>query len=137
LISFILIRIKERSNYLVFSSLTFLFIVGLLLNIYLTRSHVQKLSEVSIERVSVLDQLSAIYPSLKQKNIFFITGDQNFYLSEGNNLPFQQGTGYTLLTWYGKEDNRVNKLLDSGTLWDLGSQGYYKDGSFEFGYFWD
>lgn len=132
----ILNQLRSRFSKIYLISLN-LFILYLIFNAFQTNIQIKNLSNASLERLSVLNQLTKLSPILTDRNIFYITGDKNFYLTVGNNLPFQQGTGYTLLTWYGKDDNKFNKSLNAGLLWDLGSQGYFEEERRGFGYFWD
>lgn len=102
-----------------------------------TRAEIDKLAQLSQERVKILKQLSLLKPKLEEKTIFYFAGDRNYYLTQGNHLPFQQGIGYTMLVWYAQHDNRLKGFLHDERLWDLGSQGYFERNKIEFGYFQD
>ena len=92
---------------------------------------------------SFILQLKNLTPTLERdKNVFYATSDQNFW-AEGNKLPFQQGSGYTLMVLYyntgkiPKEFLKAQALLEDGFLYDIGSQGYKETRGLGFGYFFD
>ena len=92
---------------------------------------------ISQERKSFLSQLSKHVPNLSQdKNVFFIKSDQNYYV-EGNKIPFQQGTGYTLMAWFYSPGKIPQNFLKEGYLYDIGAQGYGEEDGRGFGYFFD
>lgn len=98
---------------------------------------------ISTIRKDFISQLKNLVPTLENnKNVFYISGDQNYW-AEGNKIPFQQGSGYTLMVLYyqsgkiPKEFLKPQELLKDGFLFDIGSQGYKEKGDFGFGYFWD
>lgn len=92
---------------------------------------------ISQERKSFLTQLSQQIPNLSQnKNVFYITSDRNYYV-EGNKIPFQQGTGYTLMVWYYGSGKVPSDFLVSDYLFEIGSQGYREINGKGFGYFSD
>lgn len=102
---------------------------------------VQKI--VSQERQSFLAQLSRFIPSLESsRNVFFITSDADYYQID-NKVPFQQGTGYTLMVRYFTTGKIPRELLDEQPnvfqpfLYALASQGYKESGGMGFGYYWD
>jgi len=92
---------------------------------------------------SFISQLKILVPTLdNKKNVFYTTSDQNFW-AEGNKLPFQQGSGYTLMVLYfdsgkiPKEFLKAQGRLEDGFLFGIGSQGYKEINDLGFGYFWD
>lgn len=92
------------------------------------------------ERMGILQGILENVPVITQKQIFYFTGDRNYYLGRGNPVPLQGGVGYTLLTWYlaqNKAPQELKNLLKDYFLWDLGSQGYRESDGVGFGYFWD
>ena len=92
---------------------------------------------ISQERKSFLSQLSRYIPNLSQdKNVFFIKSDQSYYV-DGNRIPFQQGTGYTLMSWFYSPDRIPQNFLEKGYLYDIGAQGYREEDGMGFGYFFD
>jgi len=92
---------------------------------------------ISQERKSFLSQLSEYVPNLSQnKNVFYITSDQNYYV-EGNKIPFQQGSGYTLMSWFYSPDRIPQNFLNEGYLYDIGAQGYREESGRGFGYFFN
>lgn len=91
--------------------------------------------KISTERKSIINQLYTLKPTLTNSdNIFYITGDKT-YTVPNNNLPFQQGVGYTLMVLYYKNGAIPNELLAEGFLWDMGTQGYKQVNGKGFGYY--
>lgn len=122
------------------------FVSYLLLVVYLVFifSHVKtvtndldKLVEESQIRISIISQLKTIKPALdKNKNIFYITGDSDYYLV-GNKIPFQNGMGYNLMSLYFDSGKIPKELINESFLFEIGSQGYKEMGDYGFGYFSD
>lgn len=124
---------KKFINALIFS----LAIVYILMNGFIVKSDVEKQVKLSEERRAFLSQLDNIKPNLnEEQNIFYITGNQDFYVI-GNKVPFQQGMGHTLLVWYFKRGNIPEELMKSKELFEIGSQGYFEYHGKGFGYFSD
>jgi hypothetical protein len=93
--------------------------------------------QASQTRLSILRSIKYEIPKLKNKTIFYITGNGD-YLLRGNPLPFQQGNGYTLLVFlYNPSIKGLNNLLSNNFLWDLGTEGYKQVGNNGFGFFYD
>lgn len=124
-------------NYILKFLVLLIFISYLLGNILSVRNEIKNLSDLSQERLTIIKSFKQMAPTLRDKNIFYVTGDRDYYLIKGNNLPFQQGMGFTLMTLYAKDENRFDNLLKQKILWELGSQGYFEDQGTGFGYFWD
>lgn len=104
---------------------------------YIVKANIDQQVSVSQERKDFLLQLSAIKPQLENnKNIFYITGDSDFYLP-GHKVPFQNGVGHTLAVWYYASGNIPKELIKSGDLFEIGKQGYFEYGEKGFGYFSD
>ncbi|MBI4058796.1 hypothetical protein HY404_00995 [Candidatus Microgenomates bacterium] len=116
-----------------------IFLVGLFLVVhlkYLNKS-LMDLIAVSQERRSLLSQLSRLKPTFdNNKNIFYITGNHDFYLV-GNHVPFQQGMGYTLMIWYYQTGKIPSQLIKDKFLWNLNTEGYKEIASLGFGFFSD
>lgn len=92
---------------------------------------------ISRERINFLNQLRELKPSLDEnRNIFFLTGDHNYYIS-GNNVPFQQGIGYTFMVLYYPTGRIPGELIKERFLWDLNTQGYREINDLGFGFFND
>lgn len=88
-------------------------------------------------RHNFIGQLKEFAPSVNnKKNVFYITSDQNYW-ADGNKIPFQQGSGYTLMVLYYDSGKIPKEFLKEGFLFDIGSQGYKESGELGFGYFWD
>lgn len=93
-----------------------------------------KLSDL---RRNFISQLKLLVPNLDQrKNIFYITSDQNYWADE-NKIPFQQGTGYTLMVLYYDSGKIPKEFLKDGYLFEIGGQGYREIEEHGFGYFSD
>src|SRR3989344_1246657 len=92
---------------------------------------------ISTERKNLISQLKEFQPTLSHdRNIFFITSDSDYYAT-GNKVPFQQGTGYTLMVLYYDNGKIPGELFKSDYLFDIVIQGYKEIGNLGFGYFWD
>ena len=114
-----------------------LFLVFIFIHIKVVVSDIADLVTQSRTRISILNQISSLVPKLtSNKNVFYVTGDADFYLP-GNKIPFQQGFGYTLLTWYGKRSEYPANFFDNTSLFEIGKEGYYEAGGYGFGYFPD
>lgn len=116
------------------------FIVLILIHALIVRGEIQKQTALALERKKILAEILTIKPKLDQKTIFFVRGDRNFYVGEGNTMPWQQGLGYTLLVWYdgqNKAPEELKALINKQYLWGIGEQGYQQINGVGFGYFWD
>lgn len=127
--------LKKRK---VFKIATMIFVVTFLAWHTLALSKdLSKEGAISAERKNFISQLKERQPTLSQdKNIFFITSDED-YFATGNKVPFQQGTGYTLMVLYYDSGKIPNQLLAEDFLFEIGSQGYKEIGEKGFGYFWN
>lgn len=92
--------------------------------------------EVAKERKNFLITVQTLYPNLSNKNIFYITGNKDYYI-EGNKTPFQQGMGYALMVLYYKSGSVPKELLRQSFLWDINAQGYKEVNGKGFGYYSD
>ncbi len=94
--------------------------------------------QVKIARVRlyILNTIKQTHPTLSNKNIFYIIGNQDYYISN-NPLPMQQGMGYTLMVWYYDTKKIPSALLNDNFIWNIGSQGYKEINGAGFGYFSD
>ena len=114
--------------------LTVLFLWWHIKTVHVAISDQVLLSQV---RKSFMVQLKEQLPTLNaKKNIFYITSDKNYW-ADTNMLPFQQGSGYTLMVLYYGSDKIPNEFLKDGFLFEIGSQGYRDDGDLVFGFFYD
>ena len=92
---------------------------------------------LSNTRKSFIDQLKDQLPTLnKKKNIFYVNSDKHYW-ADTNMLPFQQGSGYTLMVLYYDSGKIPKEFLQEGYLFEIGSQGYKEIGSQGFGFFWE
>lgn len=97
----------------------------------------RKLVGESRTRINILNQILEIKPKLDgKKNIFYVIGDTDYYVS-GNKVPFQQGFGYTLLALYFPKSEYPSDFLGNIDLFEIGKQGYYEISDYGFGYFSD
>lgn len=120
--------------------LMYLFGILILIHVTVTKNDIQKQVYLAKERTNILSGISKIRPFLNKKNIFFVKGDRNFYVGEGNPMPWQQGLGYTLLVWYygqNKAPEELKSLISEQYLWGIGEEGYKEIKGVGFGYFWD
>ncbi len=126
------IRIRTAKVCVVLVYLIFIFV-----HIGNINTQIAQMVSVSETRVKILSDLKGIKPNLSyDRNIFYVTGDSDFYLP-GNKIPFQNGFGYVLMSFY-YGDNKIPKgLLEDHFLFDIGSQGYREDDGKGFGYFTD
>ena len=88
-------------------------------------------------RTSFIAQLKNQVPTLNNnKNVFYITSNQTYW-TDSNKIPFQQGSGYTLMVLYYDSGKIPKELLKDGYLFEIGSQGYRESEGVGFGHFWD
>lgn len=128
---------RPKKSYIKFLIL-FPFVIYIFFHAGFVRKDLSELVANGEVRKVLLEGIFSIKPKLSEgKSVFYVTGDRNFYVSEGNRLPLQQGTGYTLMVWYYSKNPQLKPLIKEGFLWDLGSQGYKEVDGFGFGYFWD
>lgn len=114
-----------------------LFSFFIFIHVKVVVSDIANLVAQSQARISILNQISSLVPKLtNNKNIFYVTGDADFYLP-GNNVPFQQGFGFTLFTWYWAKSEYPKELLSDQSLFEIGKEGYLTVGNYGFGYFSD
>lgn len=119
-------------------------IAAILLFLYLIYAHISALSAdianlaaESQTRIRILDQITKLESNLAgNKNVFYVTGNAD-YLLPGNNVPFQQGFGYTLMTIYYKSGKIPATFFLDQYLFEIGSQGYKEESGYGFGYFSD
>lgn len=88
-------------------------------------------------RKNFISQLRVQVPKLENsKNVFYTTSDKNYWV-DTNMLPFQQGSGYTLMVLYYDTGKIPKEFLKDGYLFEIGSQGYKEEGDTGFGFFYD
>lgn len=131
-------RIQEAFGRMFFFGLVLpLYILFIFLHAKVVYGAIREQIVLSDLRRNFIGQLKEFVPSVNnEKNVFYITGDQNYW-ADGNKVPFQQGTGYTLMVLYYNSRNIPREFLKEGFLFDIGSQGYKESGELGFGYFWD
>lgn len=133
---FVLIGEKVKTK-LISIFAVFIFLVFVIVHAKVVRSDINGLVVESQTRVSILNQISSIVPKLtNDKNVFYVTGDSDYYLP-GNKVPFQQGFGYTFLTWYYTRSVYPKELLSDQSLFEISEEGYMPMGDYGFGYFSD
>lgn len=127
-------KIKSRYVKVVF---LIIFVLFLYIHARVVIKDINKLIGESQTRINILNQISEIKPKLDgKKNIFYVTGDTDYYLL-GNKVPFQQGFGYTLLALYFPRSEYPSDFLKNTDLFEIGKQGYYEAFDYGFGYFSD
>ncbi len=92
--------------------------------------------EIAQLRLSLLNSIKQIHPTLGDKNVFYVTGDKEYY-GPHNMVPFQQGMGYTLMVWYYHTGKIPASFVEGNVLWDITTQGYKEVNGQGFGYFSD
>lgn len=127
-------KIKNVFIYIIFM---LIFLAFIYTHINIVKTDMDKLVKESQIRISILDQIKQITPKLDNpKNIFYIISDTDYYVV-GNKIPFQQGMGYTLMTIYYKSGKISNDMLKEDNLFEIGSNGYFEQNGYGFGYFSD
>lgn len=113
-------------------SLAFLF-----WHISTVRKAIEEQVVLSIWRREFISDVKNLVPNFdRNKNIFYINSDKNYW-ADGNMIPFQQGTGYTLMVLYYDSGKIPKEFLKDGYLFEIGSQGYKESGNLGFGFFWE
>ena len=113
------------------------FLFFLFAHINAAQKNLNQLVKDSQVRIGIIDQIKRIKPTLENnKNIFYITGDSDFYLV-GNKVPFQTGMGYNLMSLYYNSGKVPKGFIDETYLFEIGSQGYKESSEYGFGYFSD
>ncbi len=140
LIAQVLTRLTQVINTKVVKVIYIAFLFLLFVHIREVRREVTRQVSLGKERLAILEAVTKIKPELSGKNIFYLTGDRNYYISDGNPSPMQQGMGYTLLVWYTARANapeELKSLIRDYYLWELNGQGYKEIDGVGYGYFWD
>lgn len=117
----------------------FVFAFFLMWHISTISSELRHQIVLAAQRRGILNEISTVKPSLDPKTVFYFTGNRSYYTDSGNNLPLQQGLGYTLAVWYygrNRSYTYLSPLIGNQFLWDLGSQGYQENQGNGFGYYW-
>lgn len=104
-------------------------------HIHATWTGIAHQREMANYRKILLSGIKEDYPNPAKDSIFYVTSDRNF-LGEITN-PFQSGLGYVLEVWYYNSGNIPKSFITDNWLWDLGTEGYKKEGEYGFGYFQD
>ncbi len=102
-------------------------------------------TEVSQERIKIVRTITDTVPSLKDKTVFYVSGDSGgYYALPELKVPFQSGLGQMLMVIYDDpeihpffKEETLLKTLDGGFLYDTIAQGYRESGKRGFGYFTD
>jgi len=92
--------------------------------------------EIAQLRLSLLNSIKQIHPTLGDKNVFYVTGDKEYY-GPHNMVPFQQGMGYALMVWYYHTGKVPASFVEGNVLWDIATEGYKETDGHGFGYFSD
>ncbi|MEN9406973.1 MAG: hypothetical protein RLZZ455_189 [Candidatus Parcubacteria bacterium] len=122
------------------ASIAFVIVISVitLINILYIRNYYLVKEGYAYERKSLLNQLSAIMPSLTGKeNVFFFTGKGSDFLIPDLKVPFQSGLGNILMVLYYDNRSLRPEILDDGYLYSHDSQGYRRLGEYGFGYFYN
>ena len=84
------------------------------------------------DRKAILETVKEHYPKLNSRTVFYFAGNRDFYIPH-NQLPFQQGIGYTLMVWYYEKQANLRSYLGEKFLWDIGTEGYRENNGAGFG----
>lgn len=103
-------------------------------NIYFIRRDIGVQTDVAQKRIVFLKMLDAQLPALPANPAIYITGNTE-YLIPDSYVPFQQGMGFTLMTWYYPKGNVPSELIKTDFLWQLGGEGYSEIEGSGFGYY--
>ncbi len=139
LLALVIDRLGELNNFFQ-KLLVFGLILLFLVHAKATGSEVARQALLGQERIKILKEIESIKPALGQKTVFYLTGDRSFYIGNGNNAPFQEGIGNTLLVWYiayGKAPSDLLNLVKKYYLWEMDGEGYEVVDGKGYGYFWD
>lgn len=138
IISWVFIYIKENIKFkIVKICLLSVYILFIGFNVKLINLDLKSAVIEAQQRINILNQIINSKPKLNEKiNVFYVTGDMDYYLV-GHKVPFQQGFGYTLLTYYFKKSEYPKEFLSNTKLFEIGSQGYEEINGLGFGYFSD
>ncbi len=106
-------------------------------NIYWLNVSLNNYSQAGIIRKGILNKVTANYPRLPKKVVFYTQSDTPYYgLPDGENiLPFQSGFGQTLMVWYSQSQTLPAQFFEDRFLWEIDSQGYKEFDGYGFGYF--
>lgn len=123
---------KNYKNLLIFSTL---FIVFLIIQISTINQRLNQKIDIAKTRRKMVEQLIDINLDNNKKNIFFIDSDSPDYVVSNQVLPFQQGIGYTLMVLYHEQGVIPQEFLMNNYLWDMGTQGIFRNNDYLFGFF--
>lgn len=133
LLGYLVERLWQKQLWL--KVVTGVLLVGLLaFHVRTIRSDLTGQIETARQRLAILNNIKTTVPTLGQRNVFYITGNRNFYIAD-NNVPFQQGVGYTLMVWYFDGGQVPASFLGDKFIWDIGTNGYKEENGRGFGFF--
>lgn len=128
-IVYFLLGINKYLNWLI------LFLAALFLfhHASVVRSDISYQVSLGDQRKAVLIGIKNLYPNIDKNSIFYVTSDKQYYGDVTN--PFQNGLGYVLEVYYYDSGNIPKDFLSQNFLWDLGAEGYKRQGDYGFGYY--
>lgn len=125
-------KIKSKFAYILFLSIYLIFLFIHVKSIKVDLNRVVNESQV---RISILNQMTLLLPKLDSNtNVFYVTGDTDYYVV-GNKVPFQQGFGYTILSYYYPNSKYNSSFLNHIELFEIGKEVYIEENGYGFGYF--
>lgn len=138
LLAWLLGRVRKFVGKAVFFGVAIpLYLLYLLLHASVVRHAIGDQIALSNTRRDFITQLKTQVPTLdNKKNVFYTTSDRHYW-ADTNMLPFQQGSGYTLMVLYYDSGKIPQSFLKDGYLFEIGSQGYRESGDIGFGFFYD
>jgi hypothetical protein len=121
----------------VLASICVIFVAGYFYkNISLTRAVLLQQNIEADERREIIQKLYSYFPAPPKNSVFYVTGDSlGYYGIPNQKIPFQQGTGYTLMVLYYHKDIIPRQLLREAFLWNIEEEGYKSVQDNGFGYF--
>ena len=105
------------------------------INGFYINKNIQLLQSISEERKNILVSMEHLYPTLPKRVLIYSEGSTyGYYAIPELKWPFQQGVGFTLMTWYYKSGTIPASFIHNGFLWDILSEGYTEEHDLGFGY---
>ncbi len=97
------------------------------------------LAQIGETRKNILATINISLPVNQRVTLIFVDSDRSYYglPSEDHIVPFQNGLGKVLAVDLWNQVYIPRKLYEPIILWELTSQGYYKDNIGGFGYYRD
>jgi len=136
------INFFKRTYYWILYGVVFLLIIGSGFFFWKHIQYVQRDINVlvieSSERIQFLKQLQYILPTLPERTVLYVTGNNyGYYGISQLKIPFQQGPGFTFMVWFYRDGSISPSFIHELFLWRVEEQGYKSVDHMVFGYFYD